>query len=330
MWTKSQEARLAEIGDELETLLTKEKSLSDAGYRRMEALNREGEQLLIEKKNYQSALKYAGMADPIPHGGPTYGYGDRRDDGVAFKGFGTGVENRIRPTSVYEMDRDQIAALKQAALQGMKGFRVEIGSKGVEHGIFGGQVRTKAAVTEGGLSPNLLPPVQQPRPAGFWGLPYELTRVANFLPNIAVEAPGVAWFRHDSNGAEAAYTAEGASKPDLTPVITEQYTRFSKVAGRILLTHELVQDAGDAFSQHLVSELARSLYNAESNLLLNGTTGGNGWNGINHVSGTLTRAADIGTTDVDALDTLSKAFVDLRSDFFVPIRSSSIRAPSVR
>jgi hypothetical protein len=32
----------------------------------------------------------------------------------------------------------------------------------------------------------------------------------------------------------------------------------------------------------------------------------------------MTRAADIGTTDQDALDTLSKAFVDLRSDFFVP------------
>ena len=53
-------------------------------------------------------------------------------------------------------------------------------------------------------------------------------------------------------------------------------------------------------------------------LLLNGTAGANGFAGINHVSGTLARAADIGTTDVDALDVLSKAFVDLRSDFFVP------------
>jgi HK97 family phage major capsid protein len=68
------------------------------------------------------------------------------------------------------------------------------------------------------------------------------------------------------------YTAEGATKPDLTPVIKEQYIRPAKVSGRILLTHELVQDAGDAFAQNLVSDLARSLYNAESNLLLNGTT----------------------------------------------------------
>ncbi|HJT94143.1 MAG TPA: hypothetical protein VJ777_19785 [Mycobacterium sp.] len=63
------------------------------------------------------------------------------------------------------------------------------------------------------------------------------------------------------------------------------------------------------FANNLVAELARSMYNAESNLLLNGTTGANGFNGINHVSGTLTRAADIGTTDVDALDTLSRRWV---------------------
>jgi hypothetical protein len=50
---------------------------------------------------------------------------------------------------------------------------------------------------------------------------------------------------------------------------------------------------------------------------VNGTTGGNGFAGINNITGILTRAADVGTSEVDALDTLSKAFVDLRSDFFV-------------
>ena len=51
---------------------------------------------------------------------------------------------------------------------------------------------------------------------------------------------------------------------------------------------------------------------------MNGTTGGNGFAGINNITGILTRAADVGTAEVDALDGLSKAFVDLRSDFFVP------------
>jgi HK97 family phage major capsid protein len=81
------------------------------------------------------------------------------------------------------------------------------------------------------------------------------------------------------------------------------------------LTHELVQDAGEAFSSHLVTDLARSLYNAESNLLLNGTTGANGFAGVNQVTGTLTRALN---GSESPLDTLNEAFVDLRTDFFVP------------
>ena len=90
--------------------------------------------------------------------------------------------------------------------------------------------------------------------------------------------------------------------------------RPSKVAGFIELTHELVQDAGDEFTGKLVTDLARSVYNAESNLLLNGTTGANGFNGINQVSGTLTQAIGSDT----GLDCISKAMVALRNDFFEP------------
>jgi hypothetical protein len=88
--------------------------------------------------------------------------------------------------------------------------------------------------------------------------------VANFLPNVPFQSAGIAYFRHDSNGAEAGYTQEGALKTDISPVISEQYVRPAKVAGRLLLTHEIVQDAGDEFAGRLQAELARSIYNAES------------------------------------------------------------------
>ena len=65
-------------------------------------------------------------------------------------------------------------------------------------------------------------------------MPYELTRVLNFLPAVAMDDPGTAYFRHDSTGAEAGYTAEGATKPDISPVITEQYVRPAKCAGRLI------------------------------------------------------------------------------------------------
>ena len=83
--------------------------------------------------------------------------------------------------------------------------------------------------------------------------------------------------------------------------MTENYIRPAKVAGRVNITHELLQDAGDQFSGYLQTDLARSVYNAESNLLLNGTCGANGFNGINQVSGTLTRAAAIGSDDTTPL-----------------------------
>ena len=133
-----------------------------------------------------------------------------------------------------------------------------------------------------------------------------------------MEGPGNAYWQHTANVAEAGYVAEGAGKPDISPTIKEIYVRPAKVAGRLLLTHEIVEDAGDAFASALQADLAASLYNAESNLLLNGTVVGNGFAGINAVTGTITRAGAIGTTDVDALDVLSKAIVDLRADFFVP------------
>jgi hypothetical protein len=285
--------------------------------KRMDEIEAESERLETQIRTHRKGVSMASYGSPSEWDGSSNpgGYSDGTPGGpdIAFKGFGPGMaENRIRPTSMYELDRIQVKALQQSAQQGT-GFRVQVGSKGLEHGNFSG-IRTKAAVTEGGLTPNLLPPIQQVGDRGWYSLPYELTRVANFIPNVAMDGPGIAYWRHDSNGVEAGYTAEGALKPDLTPVVTEQYLRPAKVAGRINLTHELVQDAGDAFSSKLVTDLARSLYNSESNLLLNGTVGANGFAGVNSVSGALTQAIGSDT----ALDCLNKAFVALRNDFFEP------------
>jgi hypothetical protein len=126
---------------------------------------------------------------------------------------------------------------------------------------------------------------------------------------LSKSPPGLLFSRPCSLGPPAYCNADLSMKSSTS--------RRAKVAGRLLLTHEIVQDTSDAFSSVLVSDLARSIYNAESNLLLNGTSGANGFNGINQGTGTLTRAAAIGTTDYDALDVLSKAFVDLRADYFV-------------
>ncbi len=239
-------AQVQFVYDELQT-----KNVSPA---RVKELSAELDELDIARKNLIQARKYAGSASPSEWGLSDHNPGDF-DNGLSFKGFAPGMDNQIRPTSLYQIDKAQTDALQQAARQNTS-FKVQVGSKGIESGFLGG-ARSKAALGLGGLN-TALPPIQQPGPGGFWGLPYELTRVANFLPNVAMDGPGIAYFKHTANAAEAAYTAEGATKPDISPTITETYVRPAKVAGRVLLTHEIVQDAGDAFSQMLVTGLPTS------------------------------------------------------------------------
>jgi hypothetical protein len=306
-----QEHRLQEIGKEIESLTLRSKDLTSVEWKQLEKLVDEGNDLWVAKKTHEAALRLGGTKLMSPaEFGIDANPGDF-DNGPTFKGFGPGMENQIRPVSLYELDKTQISALQKAAQQGTP-FKVQVGSKGIEHGEWG--VRQKSAVTEGGLTPNLLPPTQLSGAGSWYGLPYENTRAANFLPNIAFDTAGIAFWQHSANAAEAAYVAEGAAKPDISPTVKEQYVRPAKCAGRLLMTHELVADAGDGFAQNLVADLARSVYNAENNLILNGTAGGNGFNGINQLSGTITRTIGSDT----ALDCLSKAFTDLRQAFFEP------------
>ena len=60
-----------------------------------------------------------------------------------------GLEDQIRPTSLYEMDREQITALKQAARQNTP-LRVQIGHKGIEHGSWGDQIRARPPSPQAG------------------------------------------------------------------------------------------------------------------------------------------------------------------------------------
>lgn len=300
---QSKMAQVKAVAEKATAAFTKGELGADGYNTIMAQAEQAGEELATQQRTRQKALSYASNSDSAEFNS----IGEQRVKGFA-------QEQRIRPTSMWEIDNTQIKALQQAARQGTP-FKVQIGQKGIEHGHFGG-VHTKAAVTAGGLTPNLMPPIQQPGDRGFWGLPYELTRVANFVPNVAMDGPGIAYFRHDSNAVEAGYVPEGDLKPDLSPVVTEQYVRPYKVAGRMLMTHELVEDAGEDFADKLVGDLTRSIYNEESWILLNGTVEGNGFAGINNASNTLTRYASI--DDVDQLDTLSRAFVDLRSNYYVP------------
>jgi HK97 family phage major capsid protein len=159
---------------------------------------------------------------------------------------------------------------------------------------------------------NQLPPIQIPGPRGNYGLPYEPFRVLSNIPTVAMTGPGAAYLQHTGNTNEASGVNEAAVKPSLGPIVTETFIRPQKLAGTVEASLELLQDH-EEFAAFLPTELARSVYNAESNYLINaGVSGGPtgaAFKGLLAVSGTLTRA--IGTDS--SLDCLSKAFVDLRT-----------------
>ncbi|MCV7399777.1 phage major capsid protein [Mycobacterium fragae] len=316
MWTKAQEARLEEIGAELKRMTGyKAAQLSEKQVEHMKRLTDEGEKLMTQRDNHKAALGYAGYASPAEWGRADTNPGDD-DGGIGFKGFVPNAENRLRPVSLYEFTRTQLKALQRAAQQNTP-LRVHVHDKGIESGDYTSTLRNKAAVAEGNFTPNLLPPVQQPTPYPWFRLPYEQIRLSNFLPNFEMSGPGIGYFRHVSNAAEAGYVAEGTEKPDISPSISEVYVRPAKIAGLCRLTKEVIADAGDQFVNMLVADLTESTYNAEANLLINGTAASNGFDGLLHVSGTLSHAYNA-TTDVDALGALNKGFVQLRQSFFEP------------
>ena len=170
-------ARVQDIYDEL--------SSKDVSAARVKELGAEMDRLGVAHRTHQKATSMASYASPNEHNGSFNpgGFSDGTNPAgseIAYRGLAPGMENRIDPVSMYSIDKTQIKALQQAAQQGTP-FKVQFGRKGIEHGNFGGQIRAKAAVTEGGLTPNLLPPIQQLGDRGWFSLPYELTRVVKLL-----------------------------------------------------------------------------------------------------------------------------------------------------
>ena len=274
---------------------------------RVQQLSAELDQLETASRNYGKALNLAGAADPYPNGDP----GDAAGWGLPkLKTFGAPNAPRVAPQSPLQLDAQQTHALWQAA-RNKTPYRVEIGSKGLEHGGFMGDVRMKTPLAESGLN-NQLPAIQIPGQRGNYGLPYEPFRVMSALPTVAMTGPGAAYLQHTGNTHEASGVAEGATKPSLGPVVTETFIKPQKIAGTIEATLEILQDH-EEFAAFLPTELARSMYNQESLYLLQagleGGPSGAAFTGLLATSGILTREVGSDTP----LDALNKAFVDLRT-----------------
>jgi hypothetical protein len=312
MWNSAKQARLDQLGAELEQLIVKDhnKTMRDSDWKRLEAVNSEVENLVIERNTYKSALKYAGSASPAEWGLSDANPGDfdnahygRWLPGMSLKTFGAPQAPVVAPTSPMQLDGHQLEALRQAAVNKAP-FSVTVGSKGFEH-----TMRSKSPLTEGGLVTNPLPVTQLGGELGHLGLPYETFRVLSALPSVQMDSPGIAFLRHNSNVAPAAYVAEAGLKPSIQPQVEEIYIRASKCAATVEATREILTDHS-AFANFLPMELTRAVINAESDLLLHATHSSQGFDGLLNTSGI--GAITIGASETP-LDAIQRGIVSLRT-----------------
>lgn len=224
---------------------------------------------------------------------------------AALRGFGnakgydcpTTADTKVlrRQPSVLDIPEKEYKGLFEAVQRKLPSYRIDVSN-----------VTTKAPFGEGSFSSGSLPPVLQPQLTQ--QLPYELDDIFDHLIQTAApEASSVAWLQHIGNANPAAAVAELTAKPDLGMQLTEQSTKFTKIAALASFSTESIQDFS-YFMQFVPAEMFRAARDARTNEVLNGSGSSPHMLGLLNTENTLTRAIGSDTP----VDCLRKSFNDLR------------------
>jgi HK97 family phage major capsid protein len=302
-------ARLKELTDEV-ARRTLDDTLTN---KRMDEIAAESEQLETQIRTYKSALRYAGSASPSEWG---YGNTNPGDNDNALNGYGSGgpwksfglpSAPQVPPPSL-DVSSEHVKSLFDAA-KASAPYRVQIGTKD-----FASSMRTKTAgapLTESGLNAQL-PAIQVPGPYGQYLKPYEPFRLLAAIPTVAMTGPSAAYLQHTTNTNNATRVAEGAAKPSLGPVVTENFVKPMKIAATVEASLEILQDH-EQFAQWLPLALQQNVINQESLYLFQANAAGGPtateFNGLLATSGTLAQDA----TGLAAADAISLAYVKIRT-----------------
>ena len=190
---------------------------------------------------------------------------------------------------------------------------IEIEQKGWQAGM---GFKAAGPMEESGYSP-ALPGVELPNK--YMSYPYEPTRLASYLPGAAMDRASAFWISETAHNAEAAATAENASKPDLNPTLVNNEVTPTKVAGLFSYTFEIELDTPGGVSGFILNSLQRSIINAENDLLLNADAGVNSatFDGWLNQSGTLSQDG-ASFNGVDAIITAAAAMRSNSGSFAQP------------
>lgn len=114
-------------------------------------------------------------------------------------------------------------------------------------------------------------------------------RVANLIPVERTDGPTVFYFRGSTAASAAAAVAQGAAKPESSPVWTQVSSPVRKLAHYVRINDEVLQDFVN-FRQVIGTELLAGLIDAENGQLLTGSGVDPNLTGLLTTSGILTRA----------------------------------------
>ena len=133
-------------------------------------------------------------------------------------------------------------------------------------------------------------------------------RVSSLIPVERTDAPTVFYFRGTTAASAAAAVAEGAAKPESSPIWQQVSSPVRKLAHYVRINDEILQDFSN-FRAVIGTELLAGLIDAENAQLLVGSGVAPNLTGLLTTSGILTRARAADSN----LDAIAKAKSDLRT-----------------
>jgi hypothetical protein len=231
---------------------------------------------------------------------------------------------RWSPPSPLQLTEGQWEGLFHAARNRLSGYSTHVGapdtgtkSLGPDWGITTKAPTGSPASSGGTPSPrnptypvgegppgSLLPPILLPYA---FEMRYEPERIFEAFNGAMAESQSVSYLQHTGNQAPAAAVSELQPKPDVGPQISAKTVSFTKIAALATISRELLDDFGD-FMGFLPQELARAVYDVETQQIISGNGTAPNMLGILNTPGLLTRTVGTGT----AIDAIVSAFSDLR------------------
>jgi HK97 family phage major capsid protein len=211
-------------------------------------------------------------------------------------------KNPFAPSPLHA-SQEQWASLFEACEAQMPSFAVNLKAFGGQNprDTFASGARMKAPnFSLEGTPGSLLPP--QLIPAAF-PLLMEPTRVFSHLPGMPMDSQWIQYIQHSANTNPAAVTAEVVALPDLGMTFTPKTAVAQKLGATAAISRELLDDFSN-FVSAIPEQMARALWDAESNFVLNHPT-----LGILATSGILTRNAN---TSANAIDAILAGINDIR------------------